>query len=198
MLTIYYAATPNAIKAILFALEHGLDAEFKYLNLREREQFDPEFLKISPNNKVPALTDGNVVLFESGVILEYLADTHLDFRHDRERYDILKWLYWQVGGLGPMGGQNRFFSELAPERIPFAIERFSAECNRLYRVLDGHLAKNEFVSGTRYHIADMAIYPWVVYNKQQVAIAEYPNVERWFDTLSKRGSIAEAYKRFMQ
>jgi GST-like protein len=187
------------MKPLLFALEHGLEAKFCYVNLREREQFDPDFLKILPNNKIPALTDDEVALFESGVILEYLADKHLDFRKDRERYDILKWLYWQVGGLGPMGGQNHFFREFAPEPIPFAIERYTTECKRLYGVLDGHLAESAFVSGSRYHIADMAIYPWIWYNElHHVPIKEYPNVKRWFDNLSSRTSVAETYERFMR
>ncbi len=199
MLTIYYATTPNGMKPLLFASEHGLEAEYRYVDLRKREQFEPGFLAISPNNKIPAITDGEFALFESGVILEYLADKHLVFRDDEERYDILKWLYWQVGGLGPMGGQNHFFREFAPEPIPFAIERYTNECKRLYDVLDSHLANSEFVSGSRYHIADMAIYPWVWYHElHHVPLVDYSNVKRWFDMLAERPSVTKAYEKFMR
>lgn len=198
MLEIYYAATPNGMKPLLFAAEHGLDAEYHFVSLRDKQQFDPDFLKISPNNKIPAIVDGEMALFESGVILEYLADKHLGFRDDPKRYAILKWLYWQVGGLGPMGGQNHFFREFAPEAIPFAIERYTEECKRLYRVLDGHLADAEFVGGAGYHIADMAIYPWIWYHEMHhVPLADYPNVERWFTALGEHPSVKATYDRFM-
>ena len=198
MIDIYYAATPNGMKPLLFAAEHGLEARYHFVSLRDKEQFDPAFLKISPNNKIPALVDGDLALFESGVILEYLADQHLGFREDPARYSILKWLYWQVGGLGPMGGQNHFFREFAPETIPFAIERYTEECKRLYGVLDAHLAEAEFVGGAGYHIADMAIYPWIWYHEMHhVPINDYPHVKRWFDALSERASVAATYERFM-
>ena len=197
MLTFYYARTPNGMKPLLFASEHGLEAEYRFVDLAKMQQFAPEFLKIAPNNKIPAMTDGDVALFESGVILEYLADKHLDFRNDPRRYTILNWLYWQVGGLGPMGGQNHFFRAFAPEPIPFAIDRYTQECKRLYGVLDGHLAQNAYIGGGGYHIADMAIYPWIWYHDlHHVPLADYPHVRRWFDALTKRPSVMAAYARF--
>lgn len=198
MLEIYYAATPNGMKPLLFAAEMEIEASYHFVSLRDKEQFSPEFLKISPNNKIPAIVDGDIALFESGVILEYLADKHLAFRDDPNRYSILKWLYWQVGGLGPMGGQNHFFREFAPEKIPFAINRYTEECKRLYRVLDEHLSSAEFIGGAGYHIADMAIYPWIWYHEMHhVPIDEYPNVLRWFEALRNRPSVKATYERFM-
>lgn len=197
MLTLYYARTPNGMKPLLFTSEYDLEASYRFVDLRKNEQFSPEFLKIAPNNKIPAMTDGDVSLFESGVILEYLADKHLDFRADPNRYTILNWLYWQVGGLGPMGGQNHFFREFAPEPIPFAIDRYTQECKRLYSVLDGHLEQNAFIGGAGYHIADMAIYPWIWYHElHHVPIADYRHVKRWFDALTERPSVRAAYQRF--
>ncbi|MEO1027670.1 MAG: glutathione S-transferase family protein [Pseudomonadota bacterium] len=197
MISIYYARTPNGMKPLLFTMEHGIEADYHFVDLSNREQFAPEFLAISPNNKIPAMTDGDLKLFESGVILEYLADQHLDFKSDPHRYEILKWLYWQVGGLGPMGGQNHFFREFAPEPIPFAIDRYTNECKRLYGVLDGHLAEREFIGGAGYHIADMAIYPWIWYHEMHhVPIEAYPNVQRWFEGLTERPSVKMAYERF--
>lgn len=197
MLEIHYARTPNGMKPLLFAMEHGLDAEFKLVNLAQNKQFSPAFLAISPNAKIPAITDGSTSLFESGAILEYLADIHLGFRDDPNRYQILPWLYWQVGGLGPMGGQNHFFREFAPEAIPFAIDRYTQECKRLYAVLDGHLADHDYVGGAGYHIADMAIYPWIWYHDlHHVSLSDFPHVARWFADLSERASVKAAYDRF--
>lgn len=197
--TIYYAKTPNGMKPLLFTMEHRIDAEYRSIDLKNKEQFAPDFLAIAPNNKIPAMTDGDVALFESGVILEYLADKHLGFRDDPNRYTILNWLYWQIGGLGPMGGQNHFFREFAPDPIPFAIERYTNECKRLYGVLNGHLAENEFIGGGDYHIADMAIYPWIWYHElHHVPIADYPHVLRWFEQTTARESVREAYRRFFE
>lgn len=197
MLTIYYARTPNGMKPLLFTSEHEIEAEYRYVDLSAKEQFAPDFLRISPNNKIPAMIDEDIALFESGVILEYLADKHLGFKHEEKRYPILNWLYWQIGGLGPMGGQNHFFREFAPEPILFAINRYTDECNRLYSVLNRHLADNEYIGGGGYHIADMAIYPWIWYHElHHIPISEYKHVARWFDMLSKRPSVRDAYGRF--
>lgn len=197
MTSIYYARTPNGMKPLLFTIEHEIEATYHLIDLSKKEQFSPDFLAIAPNNKIPAMTDGDLHLFESGVILEYLADKNLDFKHHPKRYSILNWLYWQVGGLGPMGGQNHFFREFAPEPIPFAIQRYTDECKRLYGVLDGHLTQHEFIGGGGYHIADMAIYPWIwYYEMHHVPIEDYPNVQRWFTMLSERPSVKEAYRRF--
>lgn len=194
---LYYGKTPNGMKPILFFTEHKVPFEAQGIDIFEGEQFQDWFLKISPNNKIPALTDGDLNLFESGVILEYLADKHLDFKGDSNRYEILKWLYWQVGGLGPMLGQNHHFNRYAPEKVPYAIERYEKESQRLYSVLDKNLAENKFVGSDQYHIADMAIYPWTKYYKEQnIDIDNYKNVKRWMKSLDERESVKEAYAEY--
>lgn len=195
---VFYARTPNGMKPLLFLSEHDVSAKLNLVDLKKREQFSEGFLKISPNNKIPAIKDGELTIFESGAILEYLADKFLDFRNHPNRYSVLQWLYWQVGGLGPMGGQNHFFREFAPEPIPFAIERYTQECKRLYGVLDCHLAENKFVGGDEYHIADMAIYPWIwYYELHHIDIENYTHVLRWFERLSGRSSIERVYREHM-
>ena len=194
MIHIYAGPTPNGFKPLLFAAEHGIDIEYHPISLANGEQFAPEFLKITPNNKIPAMVDGDVKIFESGVILEYLADKFLGFRDDPKRYDILAWVYWQTSGLGPMGGQHRFFREGAAVVMPEAIKRFADECARLYRVLDGHLADHEFIGGGGYHIADMMIYPWVkYYADNELVEGDYPNINRWFWALADRPSVKKVY-----
>ncbi|MEM7687614.1 MAG: glutathione binding-like protein [Pseudomonadota bacterium] len=194
---VFYAKT-NGMKPLLFLSEHEIPAKLTFVDVKNREQFSENFLKISPNNKIPAIKDGDLTIFESGGILEYFADRFLDFRDHPDRYAILQWLYWQVGGLAPMGGQNHFFREFAPEAIHFAIERYTQECNRLYGVLDRHLANHEFVSGDEYHIADMAIYPWVwYYELHHIDLKQYGHVRRWFERLSRRPSIEQVYRDYM-
>ena len=199
---IYYAPTPNGMKPLLF-LE-----EFKHLfsdkveaikvDLAKSEQFSDAFLRISVNNKIPALECSEITLFESGVILEYLADMLLDFKHDSHRYHILKWLYWQVGGLGPMGGQSHHFQTIN-EHIPYAIERYTKEINRLYSVLDKELAKNQYIGGANYHIADMAIYPWIWYHELHlIQLEAYKHVSRWFNEVKNKESVINAYRKYME
>lgn len=168
MIDLYYWTTPNGHKVSIFLEEAGLEYRIVPVHIGKGEQFAPEFLKIAPNNRIPAIVDHApadggepIALFESGAILEYLADKSGQFlpRETRARFNVLQWLYWQMGGVGPMAGQNHHFVRYAPEPIPYAIERYVKETARLYGVLDRQLAGREYVAGD-YSIADMAIYPW--------------------------------------
>jgi GST-like protein len=168
------------------------------------EQFTPEFLKIAPNNRIPAIVDRDpigggepIALFESGAILTYLAEKTGKFLSTdlRGRYDTLQWLFWQMAGLGPMAGQNHHFSQYAPEKIPYAIERYVKETNRLYGVLDRRLADREFIAGD-YSIADMASYPWIVpHERQGQKLEDFPNLKRWFETIAARPAVQRAYAK---
>jgi len=203
MIDFYYWTTPNGHKITLFLEEAGLKYRVNPINIGKGDQFDPEFLKIAPNNRIPAIvdhapTDGGepISLFESGAILEYLADKTGQFlsKETRQRYETLQWLYWQMGGLGPMAGQNHHFSQYANEKIDYAINRYVNETARLYGVLDKRLADREFVSGDDYTIADMASYPWVVsHQKQSQDLNDFPNLKRWFETISERSATKKAY-----
>lgn len=205
MIEVYSWTTPNGYKIPIFLEEAGLDYEIKPVDLSKGEQFQPDFLKIAPNNRIPAIIDlqpagggRSLPLFESGAILEYLADKtgrFLGAALSAERYTALQWLYWQVGGFGPMLGQNYHFSAAAPEKIPYAIERYRKETQRLYGVLDAQLAENEFVAGA-YSIADMACYPWTVpHGNQGIDLKDYPNIARWFETVRARPAVIRAYER---
>ncbi len=203
MIDLYYWTTPNGHKITLFLEEAGLEYSVNPINIGKGDQFDPEFLKIAPNNRIPAIVDHvpaddgePVSLFESGAILEYLADKTGQFlsKEARQRYETLQWLYWQMGGLGPMAGQNHHFSQYANEKIDYAINRYINETGRLYGVLDKRLADRTFVSGDEYTIADMACYPWVVsHKKQSQDLNDFPNLKRWFDTISERPATKRAY-----
>ncbi|PMR73312.1 glutathione binding-like protein [Billgrantia endophytica] len=205
MVELYYWTTPNGHKITIFLEETGLDYELHPINIGRGEQFAPSFLEIAPNNRIPAIVDcapadggQPLSLFESGVILEYLADKTGDFlpRAGRERYVVLQWLYWQMGGLGPMAGQNHHFRNYAPEKIDYAIERYLRETARLYGVLDQRLEDHEYVGGDKYSIADMAIWPWIKpYEKQGLDIEEFPNLLRWFRNVEARPAVARAYAR---
>ena len=169
MIDLYYWPTPNGHKITMFLEEAGLPYRVVPVNIGAGEQFKPEFLAISPNNRMPAIVDHTptgggepISVFESGAILVYLAERpSSSFRRTRVATSSAEWLFWQVGGLGPMAGQNHHFSRYAPEKIPYAVERYVKETNRLYGVLDRRLAGREFVAGV-YSIADMAAYPWIV------------------------------------
>ncbi|WP_028300128.1 glutathione binding-like protein [Oceanospirillum beijerinckii] len=203
MIDLYYWTTPNGHKITLFLEEAGLEYSVNPINIGKGDQFDPEFLKIAPNNRIPAIVDHvpaddgePISLFESGAILEYLADKTGQFlsKEARQRYETLQWLYWQMGGLGPMAGQNHHFSQYANEKIDYAINRYINETARLYGVLDKRLADRTFVSGDEYTIADMACYPWVVsHKKQSQDLNDFPNLKRWFDTISERPATKRAY-----
>lgn len=203
MIDLYYWTTPNGHKISLFLEEAGLRYDVHPINISQGEQFQPHFLKISPNNRIPAIVDHEpadggepLSLFESGAILLYLAEKTGKFlpKDLRGRQVALQWLFWQMGGLGPMAGQNHHFSQFAPEKIPYAIKRYVDETARLYGVLDKQLANNEFVAGSEYSIADMAIYPWIVSHKwQSQNLEDFPNVQRWFNHIKDRPATLKAY-----
>ena len=202
MIDLYYWPTPNGHKVTLFLEEAGLPYALHTVDLGKGEQFAPGFLAISPNNRMPAIVDREpadggapVSVFESGAILLYLAEKTGKFLSPdlRTRVATLEWLFWQVGGLGPMAGQNHHFSGYAPEKIAYAIERYVKETNRLYGVLDGRLADRPFVAGD-YSIADMAIYPWIVpYKNQGQNLDDFPHLKRWFEAIAARPATQRAY-----
>jgi GSH-dependent disulfide-bond oxidoreductase len=204
MIDLYYWTTPNGHKVSLFLEEAGLPYTVHPINIGQGEQFKPDFLKIAPNNRIPAIvdhspTDGGapISLFESGAILLYLAEKTGQFipKDLRGRQEALQWLFWQMGGLGPMAGQNHHFSQFAPEKIPYAIKRYVDETARLYGVLDRRLADRAFVAGEDYSIADMAIYPWIVSNKwQSQRLEDFPHVQRWFNSIKERPATVRAYE----
>jgi GSH-dependent disulfide-bond oxidoreductase len=202
MIHLHYWTTPNGHKITIFLEESGLPYRIVPVNISVGEQFKPEFLRISPNNRIPAIVDDDpaepgapVSVFESGEILLYLAEKTGQFiaQDLRGRVEVLQWLFWQMGGLGPMAGQNHHFSQYAPEKIPYAIERYVKETNRLYAVLDKRLADREFVAGA-YSIADMASYPWVVpHERQGQKLENFPNLKRWFEAIRARPAVQRAY-----
>ncbi len=202
MIDLYYWTTPNGHKVSIFLEEAGLDYRVIPVHIGKGEQFEPEFLKIAPNNRIPAIVDQApadagepIALFESGAILEYLADKSGLFlpRETRARFQVLQWLYWQMGGVGPMAGQNHHFVRYAPEPIPYAIERYVKETARLYGVLDRQLAQHEYVAGD-YSIADMAIYPWAtLWQAQQQKIENFPHMAAWLERIAARPAVQRAY-----
>ena len=204
MLDLYYWPTPNGHKVTLFLEEAGLAYQLKPVDISKGEQFRPDFLRISPNNKMPALVDPEpagggapLSLFESGAILLYLAEKTGRFlpQDTRGRFEVLQWLFWQVGGLGPMLGQNHHFSQYAPEKLPYAITRYVKETARLYAVLDRQLGGRDFIAGA-YSIADMAAYPWVVpHEAQGQRLEDFPNVRAWFERIAARPATQRAYAR---
>ncbi|MCA6940128.1 GSH-dependent disulfide bond oxidoreductase [Pectobacterium polaris] len=204
MIDLYYAPTPNGHKITLFLEEANLPYQLHRVNISKGEQFRPEFLAISPNNKIPAIVDTQpaegdtpISLFESGAILLYLAEKHgvLLSSSLRERTATLQWLFWQVSGFGPMLGQNHHFNHYAPQPVPYAIERYQQETQRLYRVLDKHLQDSPWLAGENYSIADIATYPWVVsYARQRVDLDDYPAVKAWYTRISERPATQRAYQ----
>lgn len=204
MIDLYYWTTPNGHKITIFLEEAELPYTIKPINISTGAQFEPGFLKISPNNRIPAIVDlapadggEPISVFESGAILEYLAQKTGKFipADLRDRVEVMQWLFWQMGGLGPMLGQNHHFSQYAPEKIPYAIERYVKETARLYGVLDDRLKDREFIAGD-YSIADMAAYPWIVpYERQQINLDEFPNVKRWFEVIMARPAVQRAYAK---
>lgn len=204
MIDLYYWPTPNGHKVTLFLEETGLPYAIHPVDIGAGDQFRPEFLAIAPNNRMPAIVDHApadggppVSLFESGAILTYLAEKTGRFggTDARNRIEVSQWLFWQMGGLGPMLGQNHHFSRYAPERIPYAIDRYVRETARLYGVLDRRLSDRAFIAGD-YSIADMAAYPWIVpHEAQGQNLADFPNVRRWFDAIRERPATIAAYAR---
>ncbi|MCF4969161.1 glutathione binding-like protein [Nostoc sp. CMAA1605] len=204
MIDLYYWTTPNGHKITIFLEEVGLPYNIIPVNIGAGDQFKPEFLAISPNNRIPAIVDNEptgggeaISIFESGAILLYLAEKtgKLISSNLRERVEVLQWLFWQMGGLGPMAGQNHHFSQYAPEKIEYAINRYVNETARLYAVLNKRLADREFVAGD-YSIADIAIYPWIVpYERQGQNLDNFPNLKRWFETIQARPAVIRAYEK---
>lgn len=205
MIDLHYWPTPNGHKITMFLEEAGLPYTIHAVNIGQGEQFKPDFLKIAPNNRMPAIfdhepTDGGepISVFESGAILIYLAEKTGKFlgENQRERVEQLQWLMWQMGGLGPMAGQNHHFNIYAPEKLPYAQKRYIDETNRLYGVLDRQLAGKPFVGGEQYSIADMAIYPWIVpHEAQGQDLADFPHVQRWFEAVKARPATVRAYAK---
>lgn len=203
MIDFYFWTTPNGYKVLVFLEETGIPYRIVPVNISKGEQFEPEFLRISPNNKMPAIVDNSlgesgvpISLFESGAILLYLAEKTGRFLPQdlAGRVEVLQWLFWQMGGLGPMLGQNLHFGQYAPEKIPYAIDRYVNETSRLFKVLDKRLTDREFIAG-EYSIADMASYPWVFKHPYlQLRLEDFPNLERWFKTIEQRPAVARAYE----
>jgi GST-like protein len=204
MIDLYYWTTPNGHKITMFLEEAGLPYKIIPINIGKGDQFKPEFLAIAPNNRMPAIVDHApnggtkpLSIFESGAILLYLANKSGQFLSTElyARNDALQWLFWQMGGLGPMAGQNHHFNNYAPEKIPYAINRYVNETNRLYGVLNKRLADREFVAG-EYSIADMASYPWIVpYKNQSQNIDDFPHLKRWLEAIEQRPATQRAYAK---
>jgi GST-like protein len=205
MIDLYYWPTPNGHKITLFLEETGLDYTIHPVDISAGDQFEADFLAIAPNNRMPAIIDtapndgdAPISVFESGAILLYLAEKTGRFlpRGLRGRKTVTEWLFWQMGGLGPMAGQNHHFGVYAPEKLPYAINRYVNETNRLYGVLDRRLANHRFIAGDDYTIADMASYPWIVpWKRQQQNLDDFPSLRRWFDEIRARPATVRAYAK---
>jgi GST-like protein len=203
MIELHYWTTPNGHKITMFLEETGLPYRIVPVRIGAGDQFKPEFLAISPNNRIPAIIDHEppgggapISVFESGAILLYLAEKTGRFMPSdlRERTDVVQWLFWQMGGLGPMAGQNHHFGTYAAEKLPYAIDRYVNETNRLYGVLNKRLAGRPFVAGD-YSIADMASYPWIVpHERQRQNLDDFPHLKRWFHEIRERPATVRAYE----
>jgi len=204
MIDLHYWTTPNGHKITIFLEETGLPYKIVPVNIGKGDQFQPDFLRISPNNRIPAIVDhapadggAPISVFESGAILLYLAEKTGRFipSDARGRVEVTQWLFWQMAGLGPMAGQNHHFRNYAPDKQPYAIDRYVKETNRLYGVLDKRLADRPFVAGS-YSIADMAAYPWIVpHQNQGQSLDEFPHLKRWFETVKSRPAVVRAYDK---
>ncbi len=206
MIDVYYWTTPNGHKVTMMLEEMGAKYRVLPVNIGKGAQFDPAFLKIAPNNRIPAIVDHKpmqampnsdpLTLFESGAILMYLADKSKKFLDRKNAYwrkEAIQWLFWQMGGLGPMAGQNHHFNLYAPEKIPYAMDRYKNETARLYGVMDHRLADREFLAGA-YSIADMACYPWIVpHERQGMNLNDFPHLKRWFEAIKARPATIRAY-----
>ena len=202
MIELHSWPTPNGMKISVMLEEAGIEHSVHPVSIRAGEQFKPEFLAISPNNRIPAIIDTEptgggepISLFESGAIMLYLAEKTGKFvpTDSRGRAEVLQWLFWQMGGLGPMLGQNGHFNIYAPEKIPYAIDRYIAESTRLYGVMDTRLADRDFLAGD-YSIADMACYPWIVpHEAHKQDLNKHPHLKRWFEAIAARPAVVKAY-----
>jgi GST-like protein len=202
MIDAYWSDTPNGMKLRVFLEETGVPHRLIRVRLSRGEQYEADFQTISPNNKIPAIVDhapadggAPISMFESGAILLYLTQKHdvLSPRGERAQLELMQWLFWQVGGLGPMGGQIGHFNAHAPERVPYAIERYTREIKRCFTALERRLAERAYIVGD-YSIADIACYPWVVPHRNfGVDVNGFPNLKRWFDAISMRPAVQRAY-----
>lgn len=198
---LHYWPTPNGHKVTILLEELNVLYTIIPVNIGTGEQFEPDFLKIAPNNRMPALVDHqpakggeSISIFESAAIMQYLAEKHGQFYPTelRKRVEVMQWLYWQMGGLGPMAGQAHHFRQYAPEKIQYGIDRYTNEVNRLYGVMNQRLADRDFLAGD-YSIADMASWPWVVpYERQGQDLNEFPHLKRWFETIKARPAVDKA------
>lgn len=197
---LHYWPTPNGHKITIYLEEAGIPYEVHYVNIGRGEQFEPSFLKIAPNNRMPAIVDPEgpdgepISVFESGAILQYLGRKFGRFypTDERQRTEVDQWLFWQMGGLGPMAGQAHHFRQYAPEKIQYGIDRYTNEVNRLYGVMNKRLADREYLAGD-YSIADMASFPWVrPYRNQGQDLEEFPNLKRWFEAIASRPAVQKA------
>ncbi len=197
---LYYWPTPNGWKISIMLEELGVPYDIEYVNIGAGDQFKPEFLAISPNNRMPAIIDPEgpdgapISVFESGAILQYLARKFGQFypTEERARVAVEEWLFWQIGGLGPMAGQAHHFRNYAPEQIAYGIDRYTNEVNRLYGVMNRRLKDNDYLGGADYSIADMAAIGWVVpYKNQGQDLEEFPNLRRWFDVVKSRPAVSK-------
>ena len=204
MIDLYYWTTPNGHKITMFLEEAGLEYRIHPINIGKGEQFDAAFLKISPNNRIPAIVDHApadggkaITVFESGAILLYLAGKtgQLLPKDLRGQVEALEWVMWQMGGLGPMAGQNHHFAHYAPEKLPYAIDRYVRETSRLYAVLNKRLQGREFILGKQYTIADVACYPWVIPDRQGQDMDQFPNLRRWKAAIRSRPATSRAYDK---
>jgi len=204
MIDVHYWTTPNGHKVTIFLEETGLPYNIIPVNIGKGEQFKREFMEFSPNNRIPAIVDhappdggAPIPVFESGAILVYLAEKTGQFlpRDLRGRTDAMQWLFWQMGNLGPMSGQNNHFSQYAVEKIPYAIDRYRNEVNRLYGVLNRRLADRPYLAKD-YSIADMASYPWIVpYERQGQRLEDFSHLKRWFEAIRARPAVVRAYEK---
>jgi GSH-dependent disulfide-bond oxidoreductase len=203
MIDVFSWPTPNGHKIHIMLEECGLEYRAIPVNIGAGDQFKPEFLKISPNNKIPAITDPNgpdgkpISLFESGAILVYLAAKTGRFlpQGDRAKYEVLQWLMFQMGTVGPMLGQNHHFRLYAPEKLEYAVHRYTNEAKRIYCVIDGRLSKNQYLGGGEYSIADIATFPWLRnWEKQGIVLDEYPFLRDWFNKIADRPAVQRGVK----
>jgi GST-like protein len=201
VIDLHFYPSPNGLKATIMLEECGLPYRVRFVNILRGEQFSADYLAISPNAKIPALVDPDaeprpLTIFESGAILIYLAEESGRFLPGslHARFDVLQWLFWQVGGLGPMAGQAHHFRAFASEIVPYGIKRYTDEVNRLYAVLDRRLADREYLA-SEYSIADMAAWPWIVFHHRQgQSLDDFPNVKRWFESIRERPAVRRAYE----
>ncbi|MDC1312141.1 glutathione S-transferase N-terminal domain-containing protein [Burkholderiales bacterium] len=204
MIKLFYWPTPNGHKVTMFLEEAKLDYEIVPINIGRGEQFETSFLKIAPNNRMPAIIDDEpldggdpISVFESGAILQYLAEKTDEFIPNdlRKKVQVMEWLFWQMGGLGPMAGQNHHFVSYAPDPIPYAIERYVNETARLYAVLDKQLCERDYIADD-YSIADMACYPWVVlHERQRQNLEDFPGIKKWYRRIRSKESVVRAYAK---